>query len=164
MPDEIDIKQITKKYPGIDSPGTVGIHVRRGDYLMLSNVLPTMDKKYFIEAMKLLGEYEHAFIFTDDPKWVSETLQFEKTTIVKNNPDYFDLWALSLCNHNIISNSSFSWWGSFLNTHKDKKVYAPSQWFGPGWPPKEHMVHEEYWNIIDVRYINGSFYKTAPGC
>jgi len=168
LPDEKDIKEIKKKYPGIDKPGTIAVHVRRGDYLMLSSILPTLDKKYYNLAIDSIGDYEHIYVFSDDADWPSKHILRKRMSFVEGNADYFDMWAMSLCNHTVISNSTFSWWGSFLNTHSDKQIYAPSLWFGTDWGADEkdrsHMIHEDYWNIIEVKNINGVLYKTAPGC
>jgi hypothetical protein len=49
---------------------------------------------------------------------------------IENEQDYIDLYLMSLCENNIIANSSFSWWGSWLNKNKEKKIIAPSKWFG----------------------------------
>ena len=54
-----------------------------------------------------------------------------KKSFTNLSEDYLDLYAISLCQHHIISNSTFGWWGSYLNTKKDKKVIAPLKWFGP---------------------------------
>ena len=57
-------------------------------------------------------------------------LEFKKMTFVESNDEVFDLWAMSFCKNNIIANSSFSWWGAYLNMYVDKKVIAPLNWFG----------------------------------
>jgi hypothetical protein len=69
-------------------------------------------------------------IFSDDIEWCKSNLDFIKNKIfISGNLDYQDLYLMSMCNHNIISNSSFSWWGAWLNNHKNKKVIYPSRWF-----------------------------------
>ena len=62
---------------------------------------------------------------------------------------------MSLCNHNILSNSTFSWWGAFLNKNKNKQVFAPSMWFALDGPNNYNEIFEKNWNIINVENING---------
>lgn len=114
------------------------LHVRRGDYV--SN--PTTSKyhgicglKYYELAIELIVEkmtQPRAFIFSDDPEWAKMNLKFSfPTTFICHNGSccYEDLRLMSLCRHNIIANSSFSWWGAWLNGNSDKIVVAPARWF-----------------------------------
>jgi hypothetical protein len=76
--------------------------------------------------------HPHFFLFSDDPNWVSANLRFEHpATLVSQDPprgDYEDLRLMSGCRHHIIANSSFSWWGAWLNSRPDKLVLAPQRW------------------------------------
>lgn len=159
LPDENDIKEILKKYPKILNPGTASIHVRRGDYLLSNGVLPVLGLDYYEKAIEELGKYENLYVFSDDMDWCYENFKWPNITWVIENKSYFDLWAMSLCNHNIIPNSSFAWWASFLNLHDDKKVIAPSEWFGKYWEHK-CMIHEETWKLINVE-SHGSYFKVV---
>ena len=74
----------------------------------------------------------HFFIFSDDLDWARDNLDFiDNKTFVeleKNIPDHEDMYLMSQCKHNIIANSSFSWWGAWLNQNPDKKIIAPKKW------------------------------------
>jgi hypothetical protein len=91
---------------------------------------------YYQRAIKQLAKIvrdPHIFIFSDDPTWVQSNLflSYPSTLVTINGPgkDYADLRLMSLCNHHIIANSSFSWWGAWLCSNAEKQVYAPRQWF-----------------------------------
>lgn len=75
----------------------------------------------------------HLFVFSDDIPWVRKNAFFEhETTFVKligGSSPVEEMWLMSLCCHNVIANSSFSWWGAWLNSNEDKMVIAPSLWF-----------------------------------
>jgi hypothetical protein len=148
-------EKIKKKYPNVFNINSVSIHVRRGDYLNISNVLPVIDKSYIDKSLELIPEKSHIFIFSNDKNWVRENLNYDNVTIVDDLEDYEELWMISLCNHNIISNSSFSWWGAFLNKHKDKKVLCPSVWFGPDGEKKWDDIYESDWIKIPVEFSDG---------
>ena len=83
--------------------------------------------------IKNIGKNFTIFAFSDDPEWVSSNLKLPVSIcFIDNNSsdyNYEDLRLMSECDHNIIANSSFSWWGAWLNTNKNKTVIAPSNWY-----------------------------------
>lgn len=115
----------------------IALHVRRGDYLTLgAHVL--CDQAYYDAALARvldgLKGTPTVFVFSDDPDWAKTNLPLpvEKVVVDFNGPetDFEDMRLMSLCRHNIIGNSSFSWWGAWLNAHDDKRVAGPVKWFG----------------------------------
>lgn len=116
---------------------SVSLHVRRGDYVALGTH-GVCSEDYYNAALDhitpKLGKTPTVFVFSDDPQWAHDNLPlpFEKIVVDINGPetDYEDLRLMSLCNHNIIANSSFSWWGAWLNDNPHKIVTAPATWFG----------------------------------
>ena len=155
LPTEEFKQKLMNMYPLIFEKNSVSIHIRRGDYLRISDILPVIDKSYIDKALKYIGKYSNVFVFTNDKDWAEKNLDYDKCTIVTDLDDYEDLWAISLCNHNIMSNSSFSWWGSYLNENKNKKVCIPSIWFGPNGEKKYEDIYEPEWEKINVIYDNG---------
>lgn len=125
----------------INSVCAVSVHIRRGDYVNNPNVNAihgTCDLDYYQRAIEFLrtrvsSEVLHFFVFSDDPEWVRENVNFgNATTFVSHNDatkNYEDMRLMSACKHHIIANSSFSWWGAWLNPDSDKVVVAPKQWF-----------------------------------
>jgi len=123
----------------INECNSVSIHIRRGDYINDKKTAAkymACSNDYYLMAMDIMStraECPHFFVFTDDSAWVREHFEISHSmTLVGNNgPDkaYEDLRLMSLCTHHIIANSSFSWWGAWLNHRLDKIVIAPSRWF-----------------------------------
>lgn len=111
--------------------GVVSIHVRRGDYLQFADKHPPITKEYLHEAIKLFPNYNF-LVFSDDMKWCREILTGPQFSFAEKNTPLKDIELMSGCEHNIIANSSFSWWGAWLNQNPDKIVIAPNVWFGPG--------------------------------
>jgi len=124
----------------IQNTHSVSVHVRRSDYISLANVsahlggICTLD--YYQKALSLILEKvpdAEFFFFSDDIEWVKENLGKElKSYYIDWNKDmksYRDIQLMSLCQHNIIANSSFSWWGAWLNQNPNKIVIAPDKWF-----------------------------------
>lgn len=117
---------------------SVSIHVRRGNYVsnpQVNSVHGTCSVEYYQECVKRIGErvdHPHLFVFSDDLSWVRENLRFDyPTTFVDHNDatrDYEDLRLMSMCKHQIIANSSFSWWAAWLNSNPSKLVLAPRRW------------------------------------
>jgi hypothetical protein len=81
--------------------------------------------------LDIIGNYDQLLIFSDDIDWCKNNLQFKNMVFIENQNTFEDIWLMSLCKHNIIANSSFSWWGAWLNKKSDKIVIAPNDWFGP---------------------------------
>lgn len=125
----------------INSVYAVSVHIRRGDYVnnpAVNAIHGICDLNYYQRAIEFLrartaSEKLHFFIFSDDPEWVRENVNFgNATTFVSHNDaarNYEDMRLMSACKHHIIANSSFSWWGAWLNANPDKVVVAPKQWF-----------------------------------
>ena len=117
----------------------VSIHVRRSDYVNIKSnkdFFNVCDVEYyknaFSEITKLINSPVSLFIFSDDTAWVKENLRFPCETYFvseeKNIFDYEEIILMSKCSHNIIANSSFSWWGAWLNPNKNKIIMAPKKW------------------------------------
>lgn len=116
---------------------SVSLHVRRGDYLTF-DAHTICDQTYYDTALAQvaapLDGTPTVFVFSDDPDWARDNLPlpYEKVVVDFNGPDadYEDMRLMSLCQHNIIANSSFSWWAAWLNANREKRVAGPSGWFG----------------------------------
>jgi hypothetical protein len=132
----------------------LSLHIRRGDYLGISHVLPVVDISYIQHCVSQFTNYSKLFIFSDDKEWVKNNLDFENSIVVENLEDYEELWLMSLCENNIISNSTFSWWASYLNK-KNNRILCPSIWFGPSGPNPFFNVFEPNWEKINVKYDSG---------
>jgi hypothetical protein len=120
---------------------SVSIHIRRGDYV--SNQITNQfhgvcDPGYYQKAIDLIAskiDKPTFFLFSDDPDWVADNLIINHPCVlIRHNTgreSYNDMRLMSLCKHNIIANSSFSWWGAWLNEHTNKLVIAPKYWLNP---------------------------------
>lgn len=118
----------------IESQNAVSIHIRRTDYVS-SGYYYVLSVGYYKRAMKYIArnvDNPHFYIFSDDIDWVENNMDFNYPhTFVKINKgrdSYLDMYLMSLCKHNIIANSTFSWWGAWLNKNPDKIVIAPDVW------------------------------------
>jgi len=117
----------------------ISLHIRRGDYVKDATTLAThgiCSLEYYHAAVKLISEQVEQpefFIFSDDIEWVKDNLKIDfPTHFIDHNhgtESYNDMRLMSLCMHNIIANSSFSWWGAWLNQSQNKMVIAPKRWF-----------------------------------
>lgn len=108
---------------------SVSLHVRRGDFVGLQNHHPLCTMDYYEEAMDVIGRDKTFYVFSDDWEWC--TKNFKDCYVVEPTYDWLDLILMSRCAHNIIANSTFSWWSAWLNENENKTVIAPKQWFGP---------------------------------
>lgn len=137
-------------YSTIDS---VSIHIRKTDFLKKENkkIFSDLTASYYKKAINEIIQHSknpHFFIFSDDFTWIKENIHFDLpiTYIDSNNPAHEDLHLMSLCNHNIIANSTFSWWGAWLNDNTEKMVIGPENWFSNGRSVEPFKI--ESWKFI----------------
>ena len=138
----------------IKSTESVSLHIRRGDYITnthTNSVHGTCSLDYYKKAVFKIEETvesAHFFIFSDDLDWAKENLDFiNNITFIelsKDIPDHEEMYLMSLCKYNIIANSSFSWWGAWLNQNPNKVVIAPSQWFNDTSRDTSDLVPEDW--------------------
>lgn len=128
----------TKMLEKIKNSESISLHIRRSDYLSSTNTFECCSIEYYKKALEKLLQEKGVknpvlFIFSDDYDWVKENINFAYETNYVNINDWngavFDLELMKNCKHNIIANSTFSWWGAWLNENPDKMVIAPKPWF-----------------------------------
>jgi len=122
----------------INSRQSVSLHIRRGDYVTnewANNYLGIIDLSYYRNAVSLIesrNKNSTYFIFSDDLPWATKNLDFIKNktfvSLDKDVPDSDEIILMSKCRNNIIANSTFSWWGAWLNNHSNKTVIIPEHW------------------------------------
>jgi len=142
-------EQIRKQIQGSES---VSVHVRRGDYISNKYAskwhgLTGLD--YYNSAVKIVNnkiKNPELFVFSDDPDWCKANLKFKfPTTYVSHNTKGSeDLRLMVACKHNIITNSTFSWWGAWLNQNPDKVVVAPKKWLNDPSENTEDVIPESW--------------------
>lgn len=128
-------KEIISELKLINNFQSVSVHIRRSDYVtnkIAADVLGCLSSHYYEQAVQLISERikePYFFIFSDDPEWVKSNMHINNSTIIETNNELHDLILMSTCKHNIIANSSFSWWAAWLNKNTGKTVVAPQKWF-----------------------------------
>ena len=133
---------------------SIAIHIRRGDYL-INPIYNVCDEEYYTKGIKYFIERfidPVFYVFSDDPKWSGTFMEsfHIQYHIIDNNQgfnSYQDMYLMTQCKHIIIANSSFSWWGAWLNINKTKIVVAPEKWFKKG----NLNANCEDWHLIDNR-------------
>lgn len=138
---------IYKKYP-ILNENTVSIHVRRTDYLNLSDYHYNQTLDYYKNAFESLNNKDiYVLVFSDDINWCKKNIKFNNTYYIEGEDNIIDLYIMSLCKNNIIANSTFSWWGAWLNDNFNKKIICPKNWFGPKGPSNTSIIKHN-WIVI----------------
>ena len=129
--------KLSKIYKFIKIKNSVSIHVRRGDFLT-NKININCNEDYYLSAIRILQKKikkPYFFFFTDDVEWVKKNLQnyVKKNSKIISNYNFstpeIDLFLMRKCKNNIITNSTFSWWGAKLNPNKNKLVISPKKWF-----------------------------------
>lgn len=122
----------------INSSNSVSLHIRRGDYVSdatTNSVHGICTLQYYYHALDIIStklSKPHIFVFSDDLNWAKSNCKFKtKTTFVEieKSDSNQEIEIMKLCKHSIIANSSYSWWGAWLNEYKGKIVIAPDKWF-----------------------------------
>lgn len=125
------------------------IHVRRGDYVNLSDVHQFPGTDYYARSMEEIRKIDQAvkfIVFSDDVKWCSGLDIFSRCQFSDENIDSVEMCMMSMCDFHIIANSSFSWWGSKLS--KSSLTIAPSVWFGLSGPKSWQDIYCKNWKQI----------------
>lgn len=115
---------------------SVSLHIRRGDYSKFPDIHPILPLEYYKKALDFIKnrtKIEYVYVFSDDIEWCKQNLSFGNLIFV-DEKDYVSISMMAKCDHNIVANSSFSWWGSYLNQNPNKIIVYPSLWFGPKGP------------------------------
>ena len=123
------------------------LHVRRTDYLNSPNHHPVPSLDYYEKALSLIKP-DKVLVFSDDPEWCKSQDMFKDFSFSVTNNAYLDLYLMSICKNNIMANSSFSWWGSWINKNNDKIVIAPKKWFGPALNHNTEDLIPHDWIVI----------------
>jgi len=108
------------------------IHVRRQDYLKIQDYHPVLGMNYYKMAILTLEEFNRVdryYVFSDDIAWCDENFKGDQFFFMTCG-EYTAMFLMGLCKHNIIANSSLSWWGAYLGDPDERTVIAPNEWFG----------------------------------
>ena len=137
---------------------SISVHIRRGDYinnLKTSAVHGNLKLDYYKKAIHLIhGQFKNSifFFFSDDIDWVKNNFNEKNFHFVENNYNdlnlpFKDLLLMKNCKHNIIANSTFSWWGAWLNENSNKIVFAPEYWTSKIKSANTDLIPKK-WNIL----------------
>jgi hypothetical protein len=147
-----ELQPILEKIKGVNA---VSFHVRRGDYVSLASAREfhgVCDANYYQKALAYIQEKEkqvEVMVFSDDIAWCRQHIKSNVPVhyIEHQQHAVWDLYLMSCCKHNVIANSSFSWWAAWLNTHSNNTVVAPAYWFAKTrsrdlgiLPPQWHVI------------------------
>lgn len=155
--DDNYINKIQNIYDNIkgENKTTVSMHIRRGDYVKLSHYHTNLTIRYYNSAAKLFDKNVLFIIFSDDIIWCKNNIKYPNMYFCENIPDIglpvdiTELMLMSICDNNIIANSTFSWWGAWLNKNKNKTVIAPRNWFVDDvMNVKNRKIYCKNWRIV----------------
>lgn len=156
---KIDEDENLKLLPSVKNKNSVSIHIRRGDYVNHPLFKDICTIKYYqnaIDKIKSLTKVDNFIIFSNDIEWCKENFKDEFGNIEvifvnwnKGDKSFRDMQLMSLCKHNIIANSSFSWWGAWLNQNPNKIVIAPFKWNNRECDPQNYIA-SDWCKIEDI--------------
>lgn len=145
-----------KEYPELKD--YCSVHIRLGDYVTYANSFPPITHDYLREAFKQFLGGQKYLVFSDDVEAAKNMFSVYFPTApnieyAQGNDEYTDLSMMASCGHNIIANSTFSWWAAWLNKNPNKHVISPhrTSWFGPNGPTKTDDLIPDDWHQIKFR-------------
>lgn len=108
----------------------IAIHVRRGDYLHFADIHPPLSMNYYKKAIELFPDREF-LVFSDDIEWCKQNFTGDRFSFSEGKSAQEDMISMASCEHQIVANSTFSWWAAYLNQNPDKYIVSPSvqDWF-----------------------------------
>jgi hypothetical protein len=141
----------------IEQSTSIAIHIRRGDLLSRPAAVaeqPYSTYKYYTKSINIMKEKlekPELFVFSDDIDWVKNNYNFDlPTTFIDNDgPDYEHFNLMCNCKHQIIANSTFSWWAAWLNNYQDKIIIAPKWWYRDTKKNESIIRIPEDWRILE---------------
>lgn len=143
----------------LDAPNVTGISVRRGDYMWKAHWFPFVGEKYFQRAIAAVPECDDFVVCSDDISWckgffTSSRFKGKRFLFVEGEAVLNQLYIHTLCKNNILSNSSFSWWGGWLNPYPKKRVFIPLRWYGFAfpWGKEAKSLHFKGVEVIENHY------------
>jgi hypothetical protein len=142
------VSHLSLRYGDIlEHPRSVSVHVRFYHEDPTGKAHPTCGRDYFERAMALFPDDSLFVVFSNQVERCKELLSNipKKLRFVEGEDHFSDLYLMSLCKHNIIANSSFSWWGAYLNPNPEKRVIAPKPWFNPTYLSDTQDLLPEGW-------------------
>jgi len=144
-------KALVKYLHIITNTNSVAVHYRRGDYVnnhLINQYHGVCSPEYYKKAIDLIQiktKKPHFVLFSDEPEWLKSNIDLKESyTVIEKNKNYVDLYLMSLCKHNIIANSSFSWWGAWLNKNREKLVISPKKWFNDKLRNATYIIPEDW--------------------
>ena len=124
----------------------ISLHVRRGDYVHQPQYHPVCSVEYYSQALEIINDDLPLVVFSDDIEWCKQNIKADYYS--EGSPANRDLYLMTKAEHNIIANSTFSWWGAWLNENNNK-VVAPKQWFGWGYAHQNtDDLYPIQWKVI----------------
>lgn len=127
----------------------VSVHIRRGDYVASPTFAP-VGAEYISNALSRFDDKDYNFlIVSDDIPWCKSVFEGDENVFFsEGHSHYVDLCILCKCQHSIIANSSFSWWGAWANQNPNKKVIAPKEWFKPDKQLDSKEMYCDNWIVL----------------
>lgn len=151
-----EIKKVFELPHWVEYEDYVSIHVRRGDYVQYANSFPPIDTSYISQAMGKFGSTEKYIVFSDDIAWCKSVIKGDNIQFSEGRSERQDLEIQASCKHQIIANSTFSWWAAVLGHNPNRIVVSPScvrgNWFGMESGIKQDAVDLLPSNWIQIKF------------
>lgn len=144
------MQQLEQRYGELLTQKTCSIHVRRGDFLGHDWFRDISKDGYYDRAIAQFDNDTTFVCFSDNIPWCKRTFQDDRFYFVQGQRDIADLFLMSMCKSHIIANSSFSWWGAWLDPNPSKRVVAPQQWIVPKESAPMKLPGQIYPDICDL--------------